>query len=346
MPNAAVAVVAPRTRVAIPAFPRSAWIRARGGVRSASRAASTSSREPMSTGAPGGSRDAPAGPERRAFALHPVSRRDALLAQGKDVRVVHMVRHAQGTHNVDQNGVTLRDPANHDARLTPFGEQQCEALSLSLRRDGRVAGATLVVTSPLTRCVQTALLCFEGRVADDARFVAHESVRETLNFACDARRGSDALTREFASRGVDFSLVVDPEDAIDRASASPYARDPLWRKYEAVVGDAREWDDHRESCDLVSVADRARAFFAWLETRDEREVAVSSHSAFMRCLFSWGHAGGVRAAPEQTLWRVGGAADEGDAGTPVVTYGNDAAFEARMREDWDNCELRSFLVCY
>ena len=225
---------------------------------------------------------------------------------------------------MDQNGVTLRDPANHDARLTPFGEQQCEALSLSLRRDGRVAGATLVVTSPLTRCVQTALLCFEGRVADDARFVAHESVRETLNFACDARRGSDALTREFASRGVDFSLVVDPEDAIDRASASPYARDPLWRKYEAVVGDAREWDDHRESCDLVSVADRARAFFAWLETRDEREVAVSSHSAFMRCLFSWGHAGGVRAAPEQTLWRVGGAADEGDAGPPVVTYGTDA----------------------
>lgn len=326
MPNAAVAIVAPRTRVALPASSRGAWIRARGGVRSASRAAS------MSTGAPGGSRDAPAGPERRAFALRPVSHRDALLAQG--------------THNVDQNGVTLRDPANHDARLTPFGEQQCEALSLSLRRDGRVAGATLVVTSPLTRCVQTALLCFEGRVADDARFVAHESVRETLNFACDARRGSDALTREFASRGVDFSLVVDPEDAIDRASASPYARDPLWRKYEAVVGDAREWDDHRESCDLVSVADRARAFFAWLETRDEREVAVSSHSAFMRCLFSWGHAGGVRAAPEQTLWRVGGAADEGDAGTPVVTYGNDAAFEARMREDWDNCELRSFLVCY
>ena len=265
----------------------------------------------------------------------------AVAQEGVDGRAIGAAAIARGLAAAEDLAA-----ANHDARLTPFGEQQCEALSLSLRRDGRVAGATLVVTSPLTRCVQTALLCFEGRVADDARFVAHESVRETLNFACDARRGSDALTREFASRGVDFSLVVDPEDAIDRASASPYARDPLWRKYEAVVGDAREWDDHRESCDLVSVADRARAFFAWLETRDEREVVVSSHSAFMRCLFSWGHAGGVRAAPEQTLWRVGGAADEGDAGTPVVTYGNDAAFEARMCEDWDNCELRSFLVCY
>ena len=349
MPNAAVAVVAPRTRVAIPAFPRSAWIRARGGVRSASRAASTSSREPMSTGAPGGSRDAPAGPERRAFALHPVSRRDALLAQGKDVRVVHMVRHAQGTHNVDQNGVTLRDPANHDARLTPFGEQQCDALSLALRRDGRVAGATLVVTSPLTRCVQTALLCFKGRVADDARFVAHESVRETVNFACDARRSADALADEFAAAGVDFSLLVDPpraDETSDARSSYEYSADPLWRKYESVVGNARAWDDHRESGDLVSVADRARAFFAWLETRTEREVAVSSHSAFLRCLFSWGHAGGVRAAPEQTLCRVGGAFDEGDASTPVVAYGGDAAFEARMREDWDNCELRTFLVSY
>ena len=228
MPNAAVAIVAPRTRVALPASSRGAWIRARGGVRSASRAASTSSRDPMSTGAPGGSRDAPAGPERRAFALRPVSVREALLAQG--------------THNVDQNGVTLRDPANHDARLTPFGEQQCEALSLSLRRDGRVAGATLVVTSPLTRCVQTALLCFEGRVADDARFVAHESVRETVNFACDARRSADALADEFAAAGVDFSLLVDPpraDETSDARSSYEYSADPLWRKYESVVGNAR-----------------------------------------------------------------------------------------------------------
>lgn len=341
MPDAAVAIVAPRTRVALPASPRGARIRSRGGVRSASRAASASSRGPMPTVAPGGPRDAPAGPERRAFAVHPVSRRDALVAQGKDVRVVHMVRHAQGTHNVDQSGVTLRHPANHDARLTPFGEQQCEALSARLRGDARVARVALVVTSPLTRCVQTALLCFKGRVAHDARFVAHESVRETVNFACDARRGVDALSSEFNSSGVDFSLVVDADP--DASSSDP---DPLWRKYVDVVGDADTWDDHRESCDLVSVADRARAFFAWLETQTEREVAVSSHSAFLRCAFSWGHAGGVRAAPEQTLRFVSGAFDEGDASTPVVTYGGDDAFEAQMRQDWDNCELRTFLVSY
>ena len=50
-------------------------------------------------------------------------------------------------------------------------------------RDGRVAGATLVVTSPLDAVRADGAAVFEGRVADDARFVAHESVRETLNFA-------------------------------------------------------------------------------------------------------------------------------------------------------------------
>ena len=140
---------------------------------------------------------------------------------------------------------------------------------------------------------------------------------------------------------MDFSLVVDAEP--DASRADP---DPLWRKYVDVVGDADTWDDHRESCDLVSVADRARAFFAWLETQTEREVAVASHSAFLRCAFSWGHAGGARAAPEQTLRFVSGAFDEGDASTPVVTYGGDDAFEAQMRQDWDNCELRTFLVSY
>ena len=50
-----------------------------------------------------------------------------------------------------------------DARLTPKGEEQCAALKTSIRGDG-VWGYTkplnldLVVVSPLTRCLQTAVL--------------------------------------------------------------------------------------------------------------------------------------------------------------------------------------------
>ena len=63
---------------------------------------------------------------RRSFSLHRVFEHDRLVGEGRDVRILHVVRHAQGTHNVDQK---YRDPRNHDARLTGFGAQQCEALS-------------------------------------------------------------------------------------------------------------------------------------------------------------------------------------------------------------------------
>lgn len=125
----------------------------------------------------------------------------------------------------------------------------------------------------------------------------------------------------------------------------------------------------------MSVADRGRAFFEWVSGREETELAVSSHSAFQRCLFSYGQVGGVRAAPDQSLHGVGlgggggGGANAGegagagldlgfggggggnwvgmeDADAPVVCYGEDEIFEVSMREDWDNCEMRTFLVAY
>ena len=217
-----------------------------------------------------------------------------------------------------------------DARLTPFGEQQCEALAAASA--DVVAGATLVVTSPLTRCVQTAVLSFPAlasRPPAACPFLAHESVRETVNFACDRRR--------------DISVVAAAFPRVDFAHC-PEERDGAWAEYEAAL--PPDHDDHRESADLARVADRGRAFFAWLETRAETEVAVSSHSAFLRCLFSWGLEGGVRAAPEQTLaGAMSGASFAADAETPVAAYDDDE-FEAKMRRDWENCELRTFLVAY
>lgn len=226
-----------------------------------------------------------------------------------------------------------RHPKNHDARLTAFGEQQCDALATSSA--DLVAGAQLVITSPLTRCVQTALLSFPALAAADPKavpFLAHESVRETVNFPCDAHRPLSLVAAEFPR--VDFSHC-------------PTEHDRIWNAYAGALPE--DHDGHRESANLASVADRGREFFEWLGERGETTVVVSSHSAFLRCLFSWGHEGGVRAAPDQSLRGVCGGrygTQWEDADVTVVDYGDDEVFEAFMRDDWENCELRTFLVAY
>ena len=91
--------------------------------------------------------------------------------------------------------------------------------------------ADLVVSSPLTRTLQTAQLCF----AAGAPFVALEGVRETVNYLCDARRHRTALAAEFAD--VDFSGVA--EDV-----------DPVWAFYESKYGKQSEHTGHRESADV------------------------------------------------------------------------------------------------
>ena len=210
---------------------------------------------------------------------------------------VTFVRHAEVYHNLRSAltfDATYNSSINFDARLTPRGERQCATLATNGEAWRDVA---LVATSPMTRCVQTSLLAFPELVTRARRgevaFVANEDLRETANYWCDRRRETEELTREFGDV-VDFS----------RCPAS----DDLWARYEAIAGPPDRWTKHRESCDLYYVAERTRSFFEWLATRPEENVVVSTHSALLRCLFSYGHPGGVRAAPEQ-IFDSGGVKD-------------------------------------
>ena len=136
----------------------------------------------------------------------------SLASLPSNVKLVHIVRHAQGHHNQFQ-GPTHQAP--HDALLTSAGEAQCAQLQ-QMTSELR---PSLVVTSPLTRTVQTALLCFSPQAQEaGARFCALESIRETVNFMCDGRRPISAIALDFPS--VDFSQCLDDQDE-------------LWANYEA-----------------------------------------------------------------------------------------------------------------
>jgi broad specificity phosphatase PhoE len=248
---------------------------------------------------------------------YPLSQFTTLQQEHKNVKTVHFIRHAEGFHNVNNQ---YRDEINLDARLTPKGVAQCEAFAS--KRSIPTHAVDLIVTSSMTRCIQTALQCFPDR---EAPVLALESIRETVNYACDRRRPLSIIREEFPT--VDFSNVEDEDDAI-------------WNEYNARVG--HDWDAHRESAELYRVADRGRTFLTWLSQRNEENVVVCTHSAFLRCILSWGHDGGVKSIMDQTL-------DDRQApgpDVPVLGYCGDNNFERQMRADYDNCEMRSFAIVF
>ena len=283
---------------------------------------------------------------------------EALSKQYRQVKTLYYIRHAEGTHNVNME---YRDIVNFDARLTERGQAQCRELANRIIRaataddsdsrdptdkstndaDSKVLSqlyqsVELVVTSPLTRCMQTALLSLEPilnkKNNDDGRPViealAHDGIRETVNFNCDRRRKISELENdlEFGTR-IDFSHVADNHDAI-------------WDSYESMLGSDTEYTSHRESAQVYLVAQRARHFFTeFLMSRPEQHICLCSHRAFSRVLWNYGI--GYATNVQQSLdERVGDGRDN----VPVVQYRGDEAFANAMRADYDNCELRAMIV--
>ena len=252
---------------------------------------------------------------------------------GKDrVKLVHIVRHAEGTHNVNME---YKSEIHVDARLTDKGHAQCQALAARIRTDEslqtlRQASETCVVTSPLTRCVQTALHSFPHLIPH-VPVLAHEAWRETVNYNCDRRRHLEKIQKEFPH--VDFGGCVDGHDAI-------------WHEYRQRLGD--DWDTHMESAELYRVAKRGWEGFRALEGRPESQVVVCTHSAFLRCILNWGQQGGVpKLMPQQlddredkTSTKLFGYADD----LVPLENGEEVSFEEYMRRDFRNCELRSFCL--
>ena len=275
------------------------------------------------------------------FPAFPISKLQQVQAKYHNVKTIHIVRHAEGFHNVNNDYKNIR---NLDARLTEKGIQQCQSLAKQCEQQDNgdddsgvlanlLKNTDLVVTSTMTRCIQTALYSFPQLVRKNSiPFLAHESLRETVNYACDVRRPLSQIKQEFSPR-VDFS-----------SSGIEEEEDGIWKFYLDRVGP--DFDGHRESAELWRVAERGRTFWNWLASMTQaREVVVCTHSAYLRCILSWGQEGGVQFRMEQILdERVLG--EEGDD-IPLLDYDDeDKDFEEYVRKDYANCELRSFVVAF
>lgn len=230
-------------------------------------------------------------------------------------KVVHLVRHAEGTHNL--NEIESKLPQHFDASLTPRGVDQCRRLAELTR----TLDVDAVLVSPMTRCLETARLSFphlyrrdddgDGVRSSEMRcevpFVAHEEWRETVNYLCDSRRTRSTLEGMYPR--VDFENLTSECD-------------PIWDRYEGLFGCHATHTSHRESNDPTSLVERARTAWGAVLGRPERNLALVGHSAFFMHMFT-------PLFPEL----------EG-----VVVFEDEDVEELMTRSRFDNCELRSVLV--
>ncbi|XP_030537808.1 phosphoglycerate mutase-like protein 1 isoform X1 [Rhodamnia argentea] len=195
-------------------------------------------------------------------------------------KTLHLVRHAQGIHNVEgeKNHDAYLSYDFFDAHLTPLGWQQVGNLRKHVRACGLSEKIDLVITSPLMRTMQTAVGVFGGEGYTDGivapplmvanvgnsdhpsisslncpPFTAVELCREHLGVhPCDKRRSISEYRPLFPA--IDFSLIENEDDV-------------LW------TPDVREKNEE--------VAARGMKFLNWLWTREEKEIAVVTHSGFL-----------------------------------------------------------------
>ena len=142
---------------------------------------------------------------------------------------IHLVRHAQGFHNLSAENQQIRDPD-----LTALGEKQCAALRDSFPHHDKV---THLVASPMRRTLRTCLLAFSAEVEAGKKVVALPEVQELSTLPCDVGSDPDVLAGDFDASQVDFGLVRPGWN--DKAEGTPWA--PTLEALNARAKRARVW---------------------------------------------------------------------------------------------------------
>lgn len=168
------------------------------------------------------------------------------------MQTFHFIRHAQSLHNaLSEPGGP--DPMVRDAALTEYGLEQALRLGAEI---GKGQEFDLVVITPFTRAIQTALRAFAESPAPRIILDLH---REHLDSYCDVGRSPEDLGKLFPM--FEFDHLNDPWWYIDEASHEPYAKEPP-----------------------EELMKRVEAFSAWLKARPEQTIGVVGHGTFLRTL--------------------------------------------------------------
>jgi broad specificity phosphatase PhoE len=188
-----------------------------------------------------------------------------------------LVRHGQSMHNISdvaKYGDQGADSTLFDAPLSPLGETQVAALAANRE----LAVAELVITSPLTRAVQTMFGAYpslaRGLAAKGERVPRIEAwalVTEHLTDSCDIGSGSSELRARYPQIASAFDSLPevwwytdDETSRKDPEESRAHYRDNGFMEPEATL------------------IQRVDAFVDALRARPERVIAVFGHSDYVR----------------------------------------------------------------
>jgi broad specificity phosphatase PhoE len=181
----------------------------------------------------------------KAFCNQPTPRKKETMA-----KIVHCIRHGQSTFNAHW-AETGEDPLHPDAPLTELGRRQAAERALELRQ----YSYELVVTSPLTRAIQTTLGLFADHPAAPPIHVECLH-REFLESSCDIGRSPSLLAQDFPH--LSFGHL-----------------DDIWWHNEGEPDHRGILIEPRET-----LSQRVQRFREWLSLRPERLIAVVGHGTF------------------------------------------------------------------
>ncbi|RKU49108.1 hypothetical protein DL546_006711 [Coniochaeta pulveracea] len=167
---------------------------------------------------------------------------------------IHLVRHAQGYHNLSVENYQIPDPD-----LTPLGEEQCAKLRKNFPYHDNI---TYLVASPMRRTLRTCLLSFAPAIEKGKKVIALPELQEVSTAPCDIGTDAKVLAEQFKDEPVDFSLVKEGWNKKDRSS--PWA--PEVSKLEARAKAARVW--------LRDLASKA-------ESDGDVHIVVTSHGGYI-----------------------------------------------------------------
>lgn len=182
---------------------------------------------------------------------------------------LHLVRHAQGFHNLNATNEAIPDPY-----LTPKGLAQCAALRASFPSHDRL---THLVASPMRRTLLTCYHSFEPAVTGDnsdngaKKITALPLVQEISANPCDTGSEPVVLRAEFGSLREDGAAAwLDDRE--------------LHRGWNDKTGPGSPWAPRPERLE-----ERARAARRWLRelgrsSSADAEIAVVTHGGFLHFL--------------------------------------------------------------